>query len=69
VGRVEDDARGGARGWHVVRVDGDMWVRTKVHYALPGELTGSELPVKVDPADPQKVVVDWDAAAAEARPQ
>jgi hypothetical protein len=33
------------------------------------ELTGSELPVKVDPPDPQKVVVDWDAAAAEARPQ
>jgi hypothetical protein len=45
---------------------GDIWVRTKVYYALPGEIVGSELPVKVDPADQQRVAVDWDAAAAEA---
>jgi hypothetical protein len=32
---------------------------------IPGEFVGSELPAKVDPADPQKVVVDRDAAAAE----
>jgi hypothetical protein len=44
---------------------GQMWVRVKVYNALPGELVGSELPVKVDPADPQKVAVDWDAAATE----
>jgi hypothetical protein len=45
---------------------GEMWVRVKRYNALPGEFVGSELPVKVDPADPQKVAVDWDAAAAEA---
>jgi hypothetical protein len=45
---------------------GEMWVRVKHYEALPGEFVGSEVPVKVDPADPQKVAVDWDAAAAEA---
>jgi hypothetical protein len=45
---------------------GEMWVRVKRYNALPGEFVGSEVPVKVDPADPQKVAVDWDAAAAEA---
>jgi hypothetical protein len=46
---------------------GEMWVRVKHYNALPGTtIVGSELPVKVDPADPQKVAVDWDAAAAEA---
>jgi hypothetical protein len=37
----------------------------KVYNELAGELVGIELPAKVDPAGPQKVVVDWDAAAAE----
>jgi hypothetical protein len=45
---------------------GEMWVRVKIYNELPGELVGSTVPVKVDPADPQKVAVDWDAAAAEA---
>jgi hypothetical protein len=44
---------------------GEQWVRVKVYNELPGEFVGSEVPVKVDPADPQKVAVDWDAAAAE----
>jgi hypothetical protein len=46
---------------------GEMWVRVKHYDALPGTtIVGTELPVKVDRADPQKVAVDWDAAAAEA---
>jgi hypothetical protein len=46
---------------------GEMWVRVKHYDALPGTtIVGTEVPVKVDPADPQKVAVDWDAAAAEA---
>ena len=46
---------------------GEMWVRVKIYRELPGEIVGSTLPVKVDPGDPQKVVVDWDVAASEAR--
>jgi hypothetical protein len=32
--------------------------------ALPFLFPGSKVPVKIDPADPNSVVVDWDAAAA-----
>ena len=45
---------------------GEMWVRVKIYNELPGDFVGSTLPVKVDPADPQRVAVDWDAAAADA---
>src|SRR5919106_754222 len=45
---------------------GEMWVRVKHYNELPGEFVGSDLPVKVDPVDPQKVAVDWEAAASEA---
>jgi hypothetical protein len=46
---------------------GEQWVQVKHYETLPGTtIVGSELPVKVDPADPQQVAVDWDAAAAEA---
>jgi hypothetical protein len=45
---------------------GEMWVRVKIYNELPGDFVGSTLPVKVDPADPQRVAVDWDAAASEA---
>jgi hypothetical protein len=43
---------------------GDVWVRVKVA-ARGGALQGRELPVKVDPGDPQRVAVDWDAVESE----
>ena len=43
---------------------GEMWVRVKVA-ERGGALEGRELPVRVDPADPQKVAVDWDAVEAQ----
>ncbi|HEX2127870.1 MAG TPA: hypothetical protein VHF58_01495 [Solirubrobacterales bacterium] len=39
---------------------GDMWVRVKVA-ERGGPLEGRELPVRVDPSDPEKVAVDWEA--------
>jgi hypothetical protein len=44
---------------------GGMWVRVKIA-ERGGPLEGRELPVRVDPADPQKVAVDWDAVEAQA---
>ena len=43
---------------------GEMWVRVKIA-ERGGPLEGRELPVRVDPADPQKVAVDWDAVEAQ----
>lgn len=43
---------------------GEMWVRVKIA-ERGGPLQGRELPVRVDPADPQKVAVDWDAVEAQ----
>lgn len=46
---------------------GEMWVRVKAAKQVePGlSLDGKSLPVRVDPADPQKVAVDWDAVLTE----
>ena len=43
---------------------GEMWVRVKIA-ERGGPLEGRELPVRVDPADPQRVAVDWDAVEAQ----
>lgn len=43
---------------------GEMWVRVKVA-ERGGPLEGRELPARVDPADPQKVAVDWAAVEAQ----
>jgi hypothetical protein len=46
---------------------GSMWVRVARYNEIPGDIEGRDLPVRVDPSDPQRVAVDWDAAAQEAR--
>ena len=43
---------------------GAMWVRVKIA-ERGGPLEGRELPVRVDPTDPQRVAVDWDAVDAQ----
>ena len=43
---------------------GEMWVRVKIA-ERGGPLEGRELPVRVDPVDPQKVAVDWAAVEAQ----
>ena len=59
---VTPPAGGDPYGW-----SGEMWVRVKAAKQVePGlALDGKTLPVRVDPADPQKVAVDWDAILAE----
>jgi hypothetical protein len=46
---------------------GEMWVRlTAAKKVDPGiSLVGHTLPVRVDPADPQRVAVDWESILAE----
>ena len=46
---------------------GEMWVRLAAAKQVePGLLLdGKTLPVRVDPADPQKVAVDWESILAE----
>jgi hypothetical protein len=57
------DPEGEARHW-----SGDVIMRTSLAKQIaPGyELAGQRLVVRVDPADPEKVAVDWEASAARA---
>jgi len=54
------DPRGEAREW-----TGKAWVRAELAKRIAPDLNlaGKPLQVRVDPADPQKVAVDWDATA------
>jgi hypothetical protein len=57
------DPAGEARSW-----SGPMWIRSEYAKRIdPGfDLDGHRLVVRVDPADPQKLAVDWEASALSA---
>ena len=75
--RAEGDARWGSSemelevtppaGGDPYAWSGEMWVRAAAAKQVEPDLLleGKELPVRVDPADPQKVAVDWESILAE----
>ena len=79
--REEGDPRWGAAkmtlevtppgGGPVYEWSGDAWIRvSQAKLVEPGlNLEGHELPVRIDPSDPDKVAVDWDAVPVGASTQ